>query len=491
MSEITVQSGADIVIDAPQSIINEVGGGDVTGPGSSTDHAIARWDGTGGDTLLDSVPTINDDGDLAMNGGDITADGVLTSPSSGTESEKLGATATAGDSGVAVGYGADALVNSVALGHGSTTTGSGGSVAVGEGSSANTSAIGIGKDVSAGGTSSVAMGKDAIVDAAAANGVAIGALSDCAGADGLALGVLADASLTDCTATGKLATASATNASAYGANSLASGSSSAAFGEFAEAKNANAIAVGANADAAGSASIAIGASSDAPGSNGCCCGFAAYARGSQSTAFGPFARVNTGYTRGTAVGYSTAVNGIQGTAIGANAEANHSYSGAIGNESLSTAADTITVGRVGGIGTGLKKDLQVSRDFRVSGDCDNAQEVGVKGTSVQISSLSGASATWSNAFPAGSIPIGVTMRVTTGVTGATGIDVGDGSDQDRWGANIAPALGTVSDNADWTDTTLKVQPAATDVVLTALGSSFTAGAVRLTAHYLEAVPPTS
>lgn len=40
------------------------GGGDVTGPGSSTDHAIARWDGTGGDTLQDSDTTLDDSENL-------------------------------------------------------------------------------------------------------------------------------------------------------------------------------------------------------------------------------------------------------------------------------------------------------------------------------------------------------------------------------------------------------------------------------------------
>lgn len=41
------------------------GSGDVTGPGSSTDHAIARWGGTDGDELLDSAPTVEDDGRIA------------------------------------------------------------------------------------------------------------------------------------------------------------------------------------------------------------------------------------------------------------------------------------------------------------------------------------------------------------------------------------------------------------------------------------------
>lgn len=40
------------------------GSGDVTGPGSATDNAIARFDGTGGKTLQNSAVVINDDGEI-------------------------------------------------------------------------------------------------------------------------------------------------------------------------------------------------------------------------------------------------------------------------------------------------------------------------------------------------------------------------------------------------------------------------------------------
>lgn len=38
--------------------------GDVTGPGSSTDNALARWNGTGGDTLQDSTVIVTDNGEM-------------------------------------------------------------------------------------------------------------------------------------------------------------------------------------------------------------------------------------------------------------------------------------------------------------------------------------------------------------------------------------------------------------------------------------------
>ncbi len=44
------------------------GDGDVSGPGSSTDNAVARWDGTGGDTLQDSGVIIDDSDNLTLPG---------------------------------------------------------------------------------------------------------------------------------------------------------------------------------------------------------------------------------------------------------------------------------------------------------------------------------------------------------------------------------------------------------------------------------------
>lgn len=80
--------------------------------------------------------------------------------------------------------------------------------------------------------------------------------------------------------------------------------------------------------------------------------------------------------------------------------------------------------------------------------------------------------------------VGLTTRVSTAITGATGYDIGDGTDADRWGANIGVALNTSSDNTNWTATTIQCFTAAQEVTLTAVGSNFTAGAVQIVAHYL-------
>ena len=46
--------------DSAGTIIDLASGGDVSGPGASTDNAIARWDGAGGDTLQDSSVIVTD-----------------------------------------------------------------------------------------------------------------------------------------------------------------------------------------------------------------------------------------------------------------------------------------------------------------------------------------------------------------------------------------------------------------------------------------------
>jgi hypothetical protein len=48
------------------------GGGDVNGPGSSTDNAIVRWDGVSGTLIQNSVAILSDAGDLSVNSIDLT-----------------------------------------------------------------------------------------------------------------------------------------------------------------------------------------------------------------------------------------------------------------------------------------------------------------------------------------------------------------------------------------------------------------------------------
>lgn len=63
------------VIDIPRRPTGSSGGGGsgtVTGPASSTDNAIVRWDGTAGTTLQDSLGTIDDTGNMSVVGATIT-----------------------------------------------------------------------------------------------------------------------------------------------------------------------------------------------------------------------------------------------------------------------------------------------------------------------------------------------------------------------------------------------------------------------------------
>jgi hypothetical protein len=117
----------------------------------------------------------------------------------------------------------------------------------------------------------------------------------------------------------------------------------------------------------------------------------------------------------------------------------------------------------------------------------NGQSTQLGQSTTLLSGLTGATVTATNLIPANSILLGVTARVTTAITGATTFDIGDGTTANRFGDDVAIALNTTSQNV--------IAPAliaaATNVVLTANGSNFTGGAVRLTAHFMTLVAPTS
>ena len=66
-----------------------------------------------------------------------------------------------------------------------------------------------------------------------------------------------------------------------------------------------------------------------------------------------------------------------------------------------------------------------------------------------------------------------------------GFSIGDGSDVDRWGSNVAPGLNETTDGTDYTITAgCPHYAAATSVVLTQVGgSTFVAGGVvRVVVH---------
>lgn len=115
--------------------------------------------------------------------------------------------------------------------------------------------------------------------------------------------------------------------------------------------------------------------------------------------------------------------------------------------------------------------------------------VNITSVTTELTGLSGATATASSLIPDGALIVGVTVRVTTTITGATSFEIGDGSDPDRWGTLIGLTSGTTTTGADFTIGTVEILLAAGDVVLTANGSDFTAGAVRIVAYYMDLTAP--
>jgi hypothetical protein len=129
-----------------------------------------------------------------------------------------------------------------------------------------------------------------------------------------------------------------------------------------------------------------------------------------------------------------------------------------------------------------------AQEFRLSGTytgTTNYQRMTIKAVRQTLSALSGASATTTGTFiPDGAVVVGVTTRVATALTGATGYTIGDGTDADRWGDITGTAIGTTSDNANWTAGTIECFTAGGEITLTAKTSNFTAGAIEICVFYL-------
>ena len=90
--------------------------GDASGPGSSTNNAIARFDGTGGKTLQNSGTTISDDGDIVVGGTTPT----VTIGDGGTEDTMLVFDGAAADFRVGLDDGNDQLEIGVGSAPGTT-----------------------------------------------------------------------------------------------------------------------------------------------------------------------------------------------------------------------------------------------------------------------------------------------------------------------------------------------------------------------------------
>ncbi len=114
----------------------------------------------------------------------------------------------------------------------------------------------------------------------------------------------------------------------------------------------------------------------------------------------------------------------------------------------------------------------------------------------ELTTTAAATCTWTNGIPAGALVEAVCTRVTsvvTGDAGFTGISIGDGTDADRWGANVSPLANATTNLANATITTAPIYAAATSIVLTQVGgSTFVAGGkVRVAIHVKYFSAPTT
>ncbi len=104
-----------------------------------------------------------------------------------------------------------------------------------------------------------------------------------------------------------------------------------------------------------------------------------------------------------------------------------------------------------------------------------------------VTGLSGATVTAGTQIPANCIVLAVGCRVTTAIAGATSFSVGVSGTPGQFGSGLGISAGTTNYGV--------IGPtalySATNLLLTAAGGNFTAGAVRLSIHYMLANPSTS
>jgi hypothetical protein len=89
-------------------------------------------------------------------------------------------------------------------------------------------------------------------------------------------------------------------------------------------------------------------------------------------------------------------------------------------------------------------------------------------------------------IPDKAVVLGVTARVTTDITGASGWSLGVSGSPDRYGTGFGVALNAFAHGV--TGSPLAYF-GGSPLLLTAEGSAFTGGAVRIAAHYFDLTPP--
>lgn len=289
------------------------------------------------------------------------------------------------------------------------------------------------------------------------------------------------------------------NAFVAGSSASVGSDGNVAIGRIANASGASNVAIGEGAQSGGNAGVAVGDNSNAGFTNTGSTPFGT------CTAIGTFAAATGGSS--VAVGHQASARGQGGVALGKGADSGSGdRATVIGRSATASVADSVAigyasvVGNEGSIALGKSATTSVARQFKAGSDSawleevnlhqgTNGQQTLIKTATTELGDLS-ASATAAGLVPAGAVVLGLTTRVTGAVTGASTYDIGDGSDQDRWGAGISGALGTTSDNSDWTVGSIDSFPSGSDIVLTG-DVAFTGGSVRITVHYMLPVAPAS
>jgi hypothetical protein len=348
------------------------GSGDVSGPGSATDNAIARFNGAGGKTIQNSSVTIDDSNNLGnattlsasdgMSAGAVVTDGLATlaavKVTAGPIWFHTGATHqiqnSNGDSNITLDTGdGDVTIGGDLQVNGNDIKDSGGNAQFtfenGVGFTAGKGTF-MGGIVSPAGINPQGTGADSIQVGSNNGAVAIGSLNisfggTVSGQGSQAIGPGSPvANQAGASAIGSGSHSTATNALAVGTTSVASAAAAVALGSSATGSAANAIAVGTTtkATAAGATALGNAATSSAAG---------AIAIGSGATTAGAYSVVlgdtitNVTHNHTTVIGTRAGAGGASAVAIGSGSNAGGTNAIAIGESAAPSAADAISIGK--------------------------------------------------------------------------------------------------------------------------------------------------
>lgn len=125
----------------------------------------------------------------------------------------------------------------------------------------------------------------------------------------------------------------------------------------------------------------------------------------------------------------------------------------------------------------------------------NGSSLTLNKATVSINGAAAATISATNLIPAGSLLVGVTIRVTSTFsnTSLTSFTAGDGTTADLFGTGVALTSGTTTTYANHKTTfTPKIYQSATSIVLTGTGASFAAnGTAEIVIFYYSLTAPTS